>query len=172
MKQLLMNRREYDLWEQEISECVRLLGQKALLSPVETIFNDLYYDKDMVYEDARPIGIIFESNPRPILKKNNWLIEDDELPYVAYIVPLDNFDKPFKVSEQMFIRITSVFGLESTREFVVQRVRGTTIDPLMYICNLTPYRPKLDFKPETEQTDHTESFKTDTATTYLKDFFK
>lgn len=168
MAQLGMTDREFEQYQLFMSEAVRLIGQDALLYPVDTVTEDLYSDKDITFLKPRKIGLIFDQNPRPILKKFQWLTEDEELPYLAYIVSLDHSDKAFTVQEQMKVVIQSERVLKSERYFLVSNVRGVTIDPLMWICKLVPYRPKFDMKPETSSYDSTLNKKTDTGYSYFK----
>lgn len=167
MPVLGMSDKEFDFYQHSMSEAVRLIGQDALLFPVGVLKEDLYSDKTVTYKGARKIGLLFDTNPRPILKKFQWLTEDEELPYLAYIVPMDYKDVPFTVQEQMVIRIASERVLESERNFLVTNVRGVTLDPLMWICKLVPHRPKIDMNPTTPQVESTRVPKTDTGFSYL-----
>lgn len=163
-----MNDAEFNYYQAAMTEAVKMIGQDAYLFPVDSVTEDIYSDKDIVYNRARKIGLLFESNPKPILKKFQWLSEDDELPYLAYIVPFDHKSVEFTVEENMLIRIDSKRVLQSERVFIVTRVRGTTLDPLMWMCTLAPYRPKVDMVPDTPEYNATLNPKTDTGYTYLK----
>jgi hypothetical protein len=168
MALLGMSDKEFEYRQKSIAEAVKLIGQDAYLFPVDSVTEDLYSDKDIVYEGARKIGILFESNPKPILKKFQWLTEDEELPYVAYLVPLDHKNIKFTVTDQMLIRIDSTRVLESERVFLVTNVRGVELDPLMWMCKLVPFRPKVDMNPKTGEYEPTVAPKTDTGYSYLK----
>lgn len=167
MSELGMTDKEFEQHQLFISEAVRLIGQEAHLWPVNSFDLDLYHDPTVKYKEARRIGLFFESNPRPILKKFQWLSEEEELPYVAYIVPLDYEDKEFRVQENMFLQVESTRVLESERNFLISNVRGVNIDPLMWICKLVPARPKYDQHPETPEIEVTYKPKTDSGYSYL-----
>lgn len=168
MAELGMNDIEFEFYQRSISEAVRLIGQDAYLFPVGFVKEDLYSDKSINYEGVRKIGLLFESNPKPILKKFQWLTEDEELPYVAYIVPLDHTDEEFIAQENMLIQIDSERVLQSERTFLVTNIRGVTLDPLMWMCKLVPHRPKVDMIPDTAEVDSTVVPRTDTGFSYLK----
>lgn len=168
MAVLGMSDKEFEFYQRSISEAVRLIGQDALLFPVGFVTEDLYSDKDIDYEGVRKIGLIFDSNPKPILKKFQWLTEEEELPYLAYIVPLDHDNEEFIAQENMLIQIASERVLKSERTFLVTNVRGVTLDPLMWMCKLVPHRPKVDMDPETPYIESTVAPKTDTGYSYLR----
>lgn len=165
-----MSQVEYDYYVDQMREAMALIGQKAYLYQVDTEIKDLYRDPDITYKDAVEIGLVFEDNPKPTLKKMNWLTEDEELPYVAHIVAVGANKEPIEIAENMKIVIPSVYGLKTNRVFVVSRVNGNHIDPVMWICKLVPYREKVDIAPET--TDRFETVReeggTDTSYGYLK----
>lgn len=146
-----MSQVEYDYYVDQLREAMALIGQKAYLYQVDVEIKDLYRDPDVIYKDAVEIGLIFEDNPKPILKKMNWLTEDEELPYVAHIVALSSNKEPVVVSENMKIIIPSVYGLQTNRVFIVSKVIGNHIDPVTWICKLVPYREKVDIEPESPE---------------------
>lgn len=163
-----MSQKEYDYYVDQLREAMALIGQEAYLYQVDTEEKDLYRDPDVTYEKPVTIGLIFEENPRPILKKLNWLTEDEELPYVAHIVALATNKEPVIVRENMKIRIKSKYGLQADRVFNVSKVNGNHINPVTWICKLTPYREKVDFIQETsEHDDMREEGKQDTSYGYL-----
>lgn len=172
MALLGMSDLEFEFHQRSITEAVRLIGQDAYLFPVNSSEEDLNSDKDIVYEGARKIGLLFDSNPKPILKKFQWLTEEEDLPYVAYIVPFDHNNIEFEVTEHMLVRIDSKRVLNSERVFLVTNVRGVTLDPLMWMCKLVPYRPKVDMRPGTGKYEPTLNPKTDTGFTYLRERVK
>lgn len=168
MAQLGMTPEEYDYWVSNLSEACKLIGQDAKLFPVESEVKDIYFDPTVEYKEAVDIGLIFDGNPKPILKKFNWLTEDEDVPYVCYLVAKDRNLKPIEVRENMKIVIPSVYGVVTERTFLVSHVRGTSIDPLAWICKLVPYRPKVDMKPETPEVDSTIREKNDINYGYLR----
>lgn len=156
MSVLGMSELEYDYWISTISEGLKLIGNDAKLLQVEDISRDIYYDVDNItFEEATDIGILFEDNPKPILKKMGWLTEDEELPFVAYICSKDNNLQALNISTHMLIYVPSKYGVKDTKIFNVTSIRGSSINPLMWICKLVPYRPKLDFNADTPEIEHT-----------------
>jgi hypothetical protein len=140
-----------------------------MLYQIYDIEKDFYNDTESLdLLSHRDIGLLFEDNPRPVLKKFNWLTEEEEIPYLAYICSKDSNQEPLVVQERMLIRIRTHLGIESDRIFQVTSVRGNTIDPLCWICKLVPYRNKVDFKPETKEVDSTRVEKNDVNFAYLK----
>jgi hypothetical protein len=168
MAQLGMSPEEYDYMVSCYSEACKLVGQDAKLFPVDSEVKDIYLDPTVTYKDVRDVGVLFENNPKPILKKLNWLTEDEELPFVCYVVAKDRSLKSFEVTENMVLVVPSVYGLVTERKFVVSHVRGTSIDPLAWICKLVPYRTKLDLDTSTEEIDSTLAGKNDVNYGYLK----
>lgn len=163
-----MSQTEYDYYVDQLREAMALIGQDAILYQVETEAKDLYRDPSVTYKEAVNIGLIFEENPKPILKQLNWLTEDEELPYVAHIVALATNKEPIIVRENMKIRVKSKYGLQADRVFVVSKVNANHIDPVTWICKLVPYREKVDFNQETEEhEDIREEGKQDTSYGYL-----
>jgi hypothetical protein len=159
---------EYDYYVDSLREAMALIGQEAILYQVDVEEKDLYRDPSVTYKEAVNIALIFEENPRPILKQLNWLTEDEELPYVAHIVALASNKEPIVVRENMKIRIPSKYGLETDRVFVVTRVNGNHIDPVEWVCKLVPYRERVDVKPETPEYDRVRvEGKQDTSYSYL-----
>lgn len=168
MARLGMSPEEYDYWVSNISEAFDLIGQDAELYQVAEIDKDMYNDVDILkHFTPRNIGLIFEDNPRPVLKKFNWLTEEEEIPYVAYLCSKDSSQRSLEVQEYMVVRVLSNYGLESERLFQVSSCRGSSIDPLFWICKLVPYRNKVDMVHETRQIESTRVRKNDTNFAYL-----
>lgn len=162
-----MSQKEYDYYVDQMREAMHLIGQEAYLYQVDMEVKDLYRDPDIIYKDAVKIGLIFEDNPKPILKQMNWLTEDEELPYVAHIVALSSNKEPVEVTENMKVLIPSVYGLNTVRVFLVSRVTGNHIDPVTWICKLVPYREKIDIDPSTPEYDEKREEGSDTSYGYL-----
>ena len=168
MGRLTMTKDEYNYMVDNIREAFELIGQKAVLFQVDSEIKDIYRDADVTYKDGTDISMIFEDNPKPILKKFNWMTEDEELPIVAHVVALDNKGNPVQVRERMKIMIKSELGLETQRVFLVSKVTGSSIDPLTYICKLVPYRFKVDVDTEKPGYQPSVEPKSDTGFIYLK----
>lgn len=154
MASLGMTQKEYDYWVDNYAEAAKLIGEEAKLLQVESEYKDLYYDPDRTYKDSRDIGVLFEENPKPILKKMNWFQEDESLPYLAYVVAKDNELEPLEIKEGMIILLRSKYGLITDRRFLVTDVRGTSINPLGYLCKLVPDRERVDFDETTPEIEH------------------
>lgn len=160
---------EYNYFVEDLRESMALIGQDALLYPVASKVEDLYGDPNVKFEEPRKISLIFDDNPRPVLKKYNWFTEDKDLPFVAHVVALDNSEKPVEIQEHMVIRIPSIHGLVTDRWFTVTHVIGNAIDPWEWICTLVPYREKVDMEQETEKYDQVRSVpERQTSFGYLK----
>lgn len=167
MAQLGMTQREYDYWVDNMTEAVKLIGQDARLFQVDVENKDLYKDLYLKHRKSVDIGVIFEDDPKPVIKRMNWLLETEELPYVVYIVAKDRGMKPLEIRENMLIEVDSVYGLKTTRVFRVSNVKGTSIDPIMWICKLVPHRPKVDLAPEEPGNQTSLKRKDDTNFAYL-----
>lgn len=150
MGRLTMTEEEYNYNVDNIREAFDLIGQKAVLFQVDTQVTDIYHDSVATYKDGRDISLIFEDNPKPILKKYNWITEDEELPIVCHIVAMDNDGNPLEIEENMRILLKSQFGIRTERLYSVSRVTGSSVDPLTFICKLVPYRAKIDMDEEKE----------------------
>ena len=169
MGSLSMNLSEHNYYVNMIMEGFNLIGQKAILYQVDTEERDLYYDPKVVYKEASNIFVMFESNPMPILKKYNWLTEGEDSPYIVYVSGLDSEGNPIEVQENMKIVIVSELGLKTQRVFDVSRVMANNINPLAYLCKLTPHRFHVDLE-ESEETYKEDEVGTrvDNETKYLK----
>lgn len=164
---LSMSEREYKSYIKEITEATKLIGQKAMLYQLSSEVKDIYRDPTLTFIDKVEIGIIFEENPKPILKKYKWLTEDDELPYVCYIVAKDLKYNDLDIREHMVIDIENEYGYKDNKKFTISNIRGNSIDPLMYICKLVPYREKIDLKPSTPEYDNKTKETDNTNYSYL-----
>lgn len=138
-----MSRAENELHMRFIAEAAKLRGQPCRLYQIDSSTSDLHNDKDIVYKEPVLINILFEEHPRTILKKLNWLAEDEELPYVAYLTSLDKDYTPVEVTKDCLIEMKSIQVEQAERtRFLISSVRGSQINPVFWICKLVPYRPK------------------------------
>lgn len=150
MALLGMNSNEHNLWELYITEATKLHGQKCKLYLIEEKVKDLNHDPNVTYKDPIDFNILFESNPKPILKKMGWYIEDDDLPYVAYLTSYANKHDRIELRKETKISIPNIQGIS---EFTISDIRGSKINPLFWICKLVPYRynvdnPRVDLHPD------------------------
>lgn len=143
---------EYDYYVQTLREEYELIGQDGYLYQVDVDTVDLYQDPQTLYKKPTKICMVFDDNPRPIIKKNNWFTEDGSLPFVAHVVNLDSEGNKINIIEHMIIRIPSVHGLKTDRFFYVTHVLANHIDPWEWVISLVPYRDKVDMVPETDKT--------------------
>ena len=161
---LYMNSDEHQLWEEYIAEAARMLGQECKLYMIDKEVKDLNHDPYIEYKSPIDINIMFESNPKPILKRMGWFTEDDELPYIAYITSLSDQYEDVVIKKNAKIEIPHVQG---DSEFLITNVRGSKIDPLFWICKLVPYRYNLD-NPSVNKNPEELSDTMDTGYSYLK----
>lgn len=166
---LNQNKAEHEYLVRNLQEAFYLIGQDATLFQIEVENKDMYRDLYIDYKSGVPISLIFEENPKPILKQYQWLVEDEELPYVANICKYDNDLNVIDIRENMLIEIKSKFDLEDVKVFRISNIRANHIDPIMYTAKLVPHRHKLDFQPDTEKVDpRITDIKNDTGYNYLK----
>lgn len=135
---------EYNLIVSMITEAVRLRGTSAKLYQVETETFDQYRAPDYIRLEAVDVGLLFEENPKPILKKNGWYVDGEDMPYVAYMTTRTVTGAPVVLREGMLIEVPSVYGMVDKQTFQVTGVKGVTIDPVAWICKMVPHRKKLD----------------------------
>lgn len=159
--ELMMNGREFTYFTSMMAEASKLIGQEAKLYQVKKRKEDVYHDWKRQYEDPVQIGLFFETNPQPILKKHRWLNENEEA-YVAYVSMYDKKYSTLKVEEGMLIEVINKFPVPESRIFQVSLVQALTLNPLMWLCKLVPYREHVDLNPESpvveERTQHVTSF--------------
>lgn len=156
MGSLTMTPDEYAYYVDNLREAFDLIGQKAYLFEVDEEVKDIYRDPTTTYKERRRISLVFEENPKPILKKFGWLSEDEELPYVANVVAVDSNGDPVEIRENMKILVVSELGLQNNRMFLVSKVTGNNIDPLTWICKLVPYRTKISLSAEEMKEEYQE----------------
>ena len=152
---------EYEYYLLTYAEAFELIGQDAFLYPVDVEVKDIYRDPDLLYKKPVHISIIFEESPTAFLRKNNWVIEDDELePYMAYMVGFDNERRPIEVRENMKVRVVSNLGYHFDKIFNVEKVNLNHLNHFVYSCKLTPYR-ETNVSPNKRALDKKESSSTE-----------
>lgn len=147
MGELGMSGREYAYLTAAITESTKLLGQESYLYQVRERREDFYHDIKRDYLDPVKIGLLFVTNPQPILKRNHWLQENEEA-YVGYISLHDIDYKPLKIEQGCLVEIRTKYPIVEKRIFKISIVQALTIDPLMWVAKLVPYRQHVDFQPE------------------------
>lgn len=148
MAELGINGGEYRYFSSAIAEASKLLGQESYLYPVASTKEDLYHDIRRGYGKPIQIGLFFVNNPQPILKRQHWLQENEEA-YVGYISLYSTEYKALPIQEGVLIEIKTKYPIVETRYFKVSLVQALTIDPLMWVAKLVPYRQPVDLKPDT-----------------------
>lgn len=138
-----MSRGENSMWMRFIAEAAKLRGQPCILYQIDHAHHDLHNDKDIIYKEPVLFNILFEDNPKTILKKMNWFSEDEELPYVAYLVGLDESYADVEIAKDCRIDTRSIQVKQSEEtQFLISSVKGSSVNPVFWICKLVPYRPK------------------------------
>lgn len=159
--ELMPSGREFIYLTSMMAEASKLLGQEAKLYQVKKRKEDLYHDWKRQYEDPVQIGLIFENNPQPVLKKHRWLNENEEA-YVAYLSFYDKKYQALKVEEGMLVEVITKFPVPESRIFRVSLVQSLTLNPLMWLCKLVPYREHIDLNPDSpvveDRIQHVTSF--------------
>lgn len=160
---------EYQYYVDNIREAFMLIGQEAILYEVDGETLDMYWDPELYHKEGKPISLIFESKPKPILDRFSWRTESNETPYIAHIVAKADNGDPIEVRKHMLVELKSKYGLVEHKLFMVMNVAGSSIDPLTWICNLTPYRFKADIAPDVPGYQEQKDVKNkDTDFTYLR----
>lgn len=142
-------------------ELVNLYGIDAKFYQYLNDNIDFYNDSFPDYLPPSDINILFETNPKPILKKMDWYTEDQELPYIAYITIKDSNNELVQVNKGCMVELSSTqynkITKVSVRKFLISEVSGSHINPLYYTCKLVPYRKPVTQKevidPETPVKD-------------------
>lgn len=138
---LYMNQSEHELWEELVAESAKMLGQECLLYQIDTSNPDLNRDTHVTYKEPVRVNILFEENPKPVIKKMGWQTENDDLPYVAYITNLDDDYSRIVIEKDVKISVPNNLG---EVDLLVSNVVGSKINPLFWTCKLVPYRYNLD----------------------------
>lgn len=140
------NKSERYLSTKFIAESAKLLGQEALLYQIESKVRDNNNDPSILYANPVKINILFDENPKPILKRYGWYVEDEELPYLAYITRLADDYSEVEITDDCIIEVNE-HQLESDtsvpHKFIVTNTRGNMVNPLYWVCKLAPYRDEV-----------------------------
>lgn len=143
---LYQGKSERNLSTKFIAEAAHLLGQEANLFQIDSEIRDINNDPHITYHEAVPVNILFEDNPKPILKKYGWFTEDDDLPYIAYITRYGKDYQNVYIRENCIVEIYEHQNEDDKnldRRFIITNCRGNMIDPLYWICKLAPYRDEV-----------------------------
>ena len=142
---LYMSPHENEFMTSRITEASRLLGQEAYLYQVAKKSIDLQNDPTYDYLDPIRINFILDENPKPVLKRNGWYVEDEELPYLGYFTLQDDdySDVSITIGAKIEIIATGITNNNLISEFLISNVKANALIPTYWTCKLVPYRPKL-----------------------------
>lgn len=147
------NENEHELFVNFYSEAFNLFGNDCYFIPIEGKIRDINHDPHILYGEKIPMRIVFESNPKTILKRLGWYNEDDELPYVAYIAFKDGGYTDIEIHDDCLIEVLSSTSNKKSnnRTFIITNIRGNKIDPLYWTIKLAPYRPDEVISPSIDK---------------------
>lgn len=136
---------EHNLWINYLTESAALFGKECDIHIVKSREDDINHDPYLEYYDPVKINILFEENPKPILKKMGWYSNEEDLPYVVYMTCLDSQYKIIYPEKYSLIDIPNIMATsKQTNKFTITEVKGSKINPLFWICKLVPYKYNLD----------------------------
>lgn len=161
MGKLSMSQEEYEYYVSTLSEGFSLMGQDALLYQVKDYDKDAFSsDIKSTYEEPVKISILFEENPKPVLKLMNWLEDVKDSSYIVYVPTKLEDGSVLKITDKVIFKITSQYGLYASKSFIANKVQGNNIDPTLWICQVSPYiknnispTQNKDFKISTYEKD-------------------
>lgn len=164
-----INSKEHDYQVSSAAEFVDLWGVETLFYQVDVLVRDRYRDPEVRYMDPVPVDVLFDEDPRPILKSHGWLTETgSELPFVIYVPMKDRAGRPLKVTDDCKVILQQKHRMTEIREFTITRVTGNHLMPMMWICKALPYREAHDFDPNTAEVDKVKGIEDEKGTNYLK----
>lgn len=164
---LSMSQLEHNQWIEYMAESARLMGQECKLYTVKKRVDDINSDPYVEYNSPIPYNILFESQPKPVLKRLGWYNQDDDIPYIAYITALSDNYKSIKLTKYSVIEVPYVQIESSTSKFVITELKGNKINPLFWTVKLVPYTYNLE-SPKVNTNPEVEDDKSDTTNSYLK----
>ena len=142
---LSMEVQEHMLHTRYIAEASKLHGHRCLLYTPKTTTHNLHHDDDSTYNNPIAASILFESDPKPVLKNYNWFSEEESMPYIAYITNLDENYQDIVIERNTIVELEHVqVHSNLIKKFIITEIRGSKINPLYWICKLVPYREKID----------------------------
>lgn len=142
---LSMSQLEHNHYIESMMEASKLLGQECKIYTVKNRVDDINSDPYIEYNYPINYNILFESQPKPILKKLGWYTNDDsDAPYIAYITSLSDNYKSFQLDRYSVIEVPYVQLDSGVSKFVISEIRGNSINPIYWVVKLVPYVYNLD----------------------------
>lgn len=132
MGKLTVSNSEKDLWRNYYTEAMSLIGQECKVKMI-TKEKDIYNDYTIEVKTTVDADLLFENNPKPLLESFGWHLEDEELPFLAYLAIKDRDYEDMEVQKGMYIEIEG-------KEFQITRVRAEYITELVWIVTMVPRR--------------------------------
>jgi len=156
------------LYKDWLMEAFFLRGIEAYIHQAVEEEADVSADWEYRYYPPVRSRVVFEENPRAVLKQLNWLAEDEEMnPLLTYVLTEDfNRDK-LKIARGCIIEIPYSMDEGGTQKFIVTEMRGDSIRPLIWICKLAPYREQTDVNPDTAGVEERRTGDTFSENVYL-----
>lgn len=153
-----MSHIEHDYQEQMVRESFHLLGETVNLYEVKVIERDYNEDPLLEYSESyKKVDIMFADYPKPTYKDDMWQKEYDksQQPWKVYIPTRDingsRIDMQKYVKLELVTRMDKKLDEDQLNTFLVTNVQGTKLNPFVWICNIVPYRHKLDIVPDTPE---------------------
>ena len=132
MGRLTQDLTERELWRNYYVEAMDLIGQDCQIKFV-TKEKDMYNDYDIEVTMTVEAGLLYEENPKPLIESFGWHLEDDELPFVAYLAIKDREYQEMEIQKGIYIVVEG-------KEFEVTRVRADYVSNLVWIVTMVPRR--------------------------------
>lgn len=149
---LTLSDSEKSLYKDWLLEAFYLRGIEAFIYQALDESPDVYADWTYNYLPPVRSRVVFEDNPRAVLKQLNWLAEDEEVnPLLTYVLTEDFNRNKLSISRGCIIEIPYAMDESGSQKFIVTEMRGDSIRPLVWICKLAPYREQVDIHPENEE---------------------
>lgn len=123
-----------------LNEAFALWGTNARLMQVTADNKDFNNDNDYQRLPYQEINLLYEEFPKPTLRKLGWFQEDQEMPAVAYVLPLDKDGNRVRLREGSVIEIPYNEVRDGVRTMFVGRCQADSLNFLYWICTLTPNR--------------------------------
>jgi len=141
---------EWEYLVRTVSEFFTLMGYDALLYQVECVERSLHYDIDSAtFWEPVKIGIAFETNPKPLLRKWFWNTEESAKDtQVVHMGFMDTLEHYIACAPGMEFTVQVKHGIPDVKRFRVNEVHGDALNPLMWVCTVSPVRAQSDFRPE------------------------
>lgn len=151
----LCTSKEIKYQRKQFQETLDVQGVQVRLYPIKRVEGEDVYDfyndvreQDLSYDDPIDIRILFEEVPQMrTLKSLGWFIDDNHLPYIAYI-PTEYLDMESKehilvpaVDDKIMLLDSTVEGIRSVRSYRIKDMRSMGYpDTIYHVAKLAPVR--------------------------------